>query len=78
MTLPALREIRRILPDSEITLWLPQGLVPLVEMAGVATDFIAFGPNSIGKLRRPFAMGRRLGEKKFDLALLLQNALKAL
>jgi heptosyltransferase II len=74
MSLPALREIRRIFPNSEITVWAPQGLVPLIDLAGVATDFVAFGPNSIGKLRRPFVMARRLAEKEFDLAVLLQNA----
>jgi heptosyltransferase-2 len=74
MTLPALREIRRILPESEITLWAPQGLVPLLDLAGIAKDFVPFGPNSAGKVRRPFVMGKRLSDKQFDLVVLLQNA----
>lgn len=76
MSIPALREIRHIFPRSEITLWAPAALEPLLRAIGVAEDVISFDPSLDGYWKRPFRMGRRLA-KRFDLAILFQNAFES-
>lgn len=76
MSIPAIREIRRIFPSSEITLWGPSGLEPLLRATGVPTDVIAFDAKVGGPLVRSVRMSRRLAQR-FDLAILLQNAFES-
>lgn len=77
MSLPAARELRRIFQSSIISYWGPRGLIPLVKASGVADEFISFGPEAGGPLKRPFRMGRNLAEGRFDMAVLFQNAFES-
>ena len=56
MSVPAIKELRRIFPSTKITLWVPSGLAPLVSATGVPDDVICFDGNSGGPMQRPFRM----------------------
>jgi len=77
MSLPAMRELRRIFTDSSITVWVPSNLVGLVQAAAIADEVISFDPNRHSAITRPFRMMRRLRSLQFDMAVLFQNAFEA-
>lgn len=77
MSVPAIKELRRIFPSTRITLWVPSGLASLVNATGVPDDVICFDGNSGGPLQRPFRMRRKLVSGKFDMSVLLQNAFES-
>ena len=77
LSLPALKEIRRIFASSHITLWVRSSLADIVTAAGVTDDVVCFDPNSVSVLKRPFMMMQKLKAQKFDMAILLQNAFES-
>lgn len=77
MTIPAIRELRRIFPSSHITVWAPAALVPLLNATGVLDSAIAFDSSAGGPLTRPFQMRGHLASGRFDTAILLQNAFES-
>src|SRR5829696_5231238 len=74
MTVPALRALRRVLPDTHITLVIRPGTKGLFSEAGFIDDVLVYdrkGPlSALGQVRE----WRR---RNFDLALLFQNAFEA-
>jgi heptosyltransferase-2 len=77
MSVPAIKELRRIFPSTKITLWVPSGLAPLVSATGVPDDVICFDGNSGGPMQRPFRMRGKLNSGNFDMSVLLQNAFES-
>jgi lipopolysaccharide heptosyltransferase II len=77
MSVPAIKELRRIFPSTRITLWVHSGLAPLVSATGVPDDVICFDGNSGGPIQRPFRMRRKLTSGNFDMSVLLQNAFES-
>ncbi|MBI5571717.1 MAG: lipopolysaccharide heptosyltransferase II [Desulfomonile tiedjei] len=77
MSVPALRELRRIFPSSEICIWAAPGLEPLLRATEVPDEVIIFDRDRGGVLRRPVVMSRRLAGLKFDMAVLFQNAFES-
>src|SRR5829696_6134746 len=74
MTVPALRALRRVLPDTHITLVIRPGTKGLFSEAGFIDDVLVYdrkGPlSALGQVRE----WRR---RNFDLAVLFQNAFEA-
>ena len=77
MSVPAIKELRRIFPSTRITLWVASGLAPLVSATGVPDDVICFDGNSGGPMQRPFRMRKKLNSGNFDMSVLLQNAFES-
>jgi lipopolysaccharide heptosyltransferase II len=77
MSLPAVKELRRIFPSSRISFWLPSGLAPLIAASGVPDEIISFDPNSGGPVKRSLTMSKRLCAGRYDMAVLLQNAFES-
>ncbi|MEW6111576.1 MAG: lipopolysaccharide heptosyltransferase II [Thermodesulfobacteriota bacterium] len=77
ISLPALKQIRRIFPSSIITLWVRTSLKGLVEATQTADRVISFDQNSAGPVLRSVHMMRRLADERFDAAILLQNAFES-
>ncbi len=76
MSIPAIREVRRIFPDAWIELWGPAGLKPLLHATRVPDGVIAVNTHAAGPLRRPFLVKRDLAAGRFDMAILFQNAFR--
>jgi heptosyltransferase-2 len=70
MSVPALRELRRLLPGSHITVAAPSGTADIFTEADFIDDVLTIE-------RDFFPAVRQLRRGKFDLALLLQNAFAA-
>ncbi len=77
MTLPALKELRRLFPLSQLSVWAPRGLMPLLAATGVTNGPAIPQPQSVNKLTRPFSMARQLRVHRFDLIIFLQNAFES-
>jgi lipopolysaccharide heptosyltransferase II len=77
MSVPAIKELRRIFPSTRITFWVPSGLASLVSATGIPDDVICFDGNSGGPVRRPFRIRGRLISGRFDMSVLLQNAFES-
>ena len=77
MSVPAIKELRRIFPSTRITFWVRSGLAPLVAATGVPDDLISFDGNSGGPMQRPFRMRGKLASGKFDMSVHLQNAFES-
>jgi lipopolysaccharide heptosyltransferase II len=77
ISLPAAKALRRMFPGSVVTFWVPAGLAPLIEAAGVADHVIAFDSSYGGPAGRALRMAARLAGGGFDLAVLLQNAFES-
>jgi len=74
ISLPALKELRRIFPHALITYWSPSVTAPLIQSSGLVDDVISFEQNSQSPVRRSWNTSKRLAGGKFDLAVLFQNA----
>ena len=70
MSIPALRELRRLLPGSHITVAAPPGTIDIFFEANFIDDLLTVEPGFFPALRQ-------LRRGKFDLALLFQNAFAA-
>ncbi len=77
MCLPAVKELRRLFPSAQLTLWCPDGLSALWTATGIPDQVISFSANSGGPLKRSFRMSKRIAELDFDLVVLLQNAFES-
>jgi heptosyltransferase-2 len=77
MSLPAVKELRRIFPSSRVSFWLPSGLAPLIAATGIPDDIISFDCNSGGAVRRCLTMSKRLSQGRYDMVVLLQNAFES-
>lgn len=77
MSLPAMRELRRIFPDASITAWVPSNLADLVRAAAVSDDVLSFDKDRHGPITRPFRTMRVLHARRYDMAVLFQNAFEA-
>lgn len=76
LTLPALRELRRVLPDAHITLATRSTARALFDEADFIDEVLVYDRGS----RDVSAVVRQMGEwraRKFDLAVLFQNAFEA-
>jgi heptosyltransferase II len=74
MTVPALRALRRVLPDAHITLAIRPGARGIFSEAGFIDDVLVYdrkGPLSV------IPQIREWKRRKFDLAVLFQNAFEA-
>jgi heptosyltransferase-2 len=70
MSIPALRELRRLLPGSHITVAAPPGTIEIFSEANFIDDLLTVESKFFPALRQ-------LRRGKFDLALLFQNAFAA-
>jgi heptosyltransferase-2 len=77
MSLPAIKELRRIFPSSHISFWVPSGLASLVAATGVSDEILSFDLNSEGPYKRALIMSKRLAAGRFEMAILLQNAFES-
>jgi heptosyltransferase-2 len=70
MTVPALRELRRILPAAHITLFTPAGTKGIFTDADFIDEILAFEKDEAGVWRQ----GKTLRGEDFDLAVLFTNS----
>ncbi len=77
MSLPALKELRRIFPSSTLAVWVPEGLSDLVRATGIADEVVTFTPRFGGPARRAFTMRKPLRRGRFGMAVLFQNAFES-
>ena len=77
MSLPAIKELRRLFPSAHMTLWCLDGLTSLWTATGIPDQVISFSANSGGPLKRSFRIRKRLASEKFDLVVLFQNAFES-
>lgn len=77
MSLPAIKELRRIFPSSHFTVWAPAALVPLLKATGIPDSAVSFDDSAGGPFSRPFRMKGSLASGCFDIAILLQNAFES-
>ncbi|MCS6805265.1 MAG: lipopolysaccharide heptosyltransferase II [Acidobacteriota bacterium] len=71
MTIPALREVRRIFAQARITMWTKQSLHDLFTGTDLVDDVLPAQGDSIGLQARSIRAGA------FDLAILFQNSFRA-
>lgn len=77
MSLPAIKELRRLFPSAHMSLWCPDGLTALWTATGIPDQLISFSANSGGPLKRSFRMRKRIASENFDLVVLFQNAFES-
>jgi heptosyltransferase-2 len=73
MTVPALRELRRLLPEAHLTLATRPWAEGVFEGADFVDDILV-SPEASGKMRAVFGEAREWRARRFDLALLLPNS----
>jgi len=76
MTIPALRELRRVFPDSEITLHTRSWAQGIFQDADFIDEILPFEPEK-SDLKTVFAQAKIWREKKFDLAVILPNSFQS-
>ena len=76
MTTPALRQLRRHLPNASISLVLRPWLVPLFSNNPDIDEVIAYGDEFRG-VRGRLQFAKELTARRFDMAVLFQNAIDA-
>lgn len=74
MSVPALRELRQILPDARITLVARPGTADIFIDANFIDDVLIYKRKGIASVR---GQVRQWSHRQFDLAILLQNAFEA-
>ena len=76
MSVPALRELQRVLPDAQITLCTKENIAGLFEDADFLDDVLIYRreKNAINTVRRN---ARAWRERNFDLAILFPNSLES-
>lgn len=78
MSVPALKELRRIFPEARITIVSRKSVIGLFEGESLADELISIGDGSgINAVRGFVRDALRLRRERFDLAVLLQNAFGA-
>lgn len=76
MAIPALRHLRLIFPEAEITLHTRSWAEGIFRDADFIDEILAFDKTS-SKIRDAFQQARSLREKKFDIAVLLPNSFES-
>src|SRR5712671_925378 len=74
MAVPALRELRRILPEAQITLASRPGAADIFIDADFVDDVLIYDRAGLASI---WDQVREWRQRKFDLALLFQNAFEA-
>ena len=74
MTVPALRQLRRLLPDAHVTLVSPPGTADIFVDADFVDEVLVYDRTGLGSAWTQMREWRR---RRFDLALLFQNAFEA-
>jgi heptosyltransferase-2 len=74
MTIPALRALRRLLPEARITLVVKPGVADLFESAKVVDEILRYDRRHIWSV---FSQVREWRQHDFQLAVLFQNAFEA-
>ncbi|HET6862459.1 MAG TPA: lipopolysaccharide heptosyltransferase II [Pyrinomonadaceae bacterium] len=74
MTIPALRALRRVLPNAHITLVVRPGVAELFEAANVVDEILRYDRRNALSV---FSQVREWRRHKFQLAILFQNAFEA-
>jgi heptosyltransferase-2 len=77
MSLPAVKQLRRLFPSAHLTLWCPDGLSVLWKATGIPDQVISFSASSGGPLRRSLRMSKLIASQNFDLVVLFQNAFES-
>ena len=77
MTTPALVAIRMNFPDAEITVLIRPPLQEILEGSPIVDSFILYDKKIYGGATGIARLGRELRKRKFDRAILLQNAFEA-
>lgn len=77
MTTPALAAIRKNFPDAGITVLIRPPLQEILEGSPAVDDFILYDKKVYGGATGLARLGRELRKRKFDRAILLQNAFEA-
>src|SRR5262249_14742787 len=73
MTIPALRELRRVLPAAQLTLATRAGAAP-VFADGAFVDDILVCDTKGAEWKSPFIQAQEWRRRHFDLAIVFQNA----
>jgi heptosyltransferase-2 len=76
MSIPALRELRRIFPDARISLHTRSWARGIFENADFIDEILTFEPET-SKIKTVLEQSRVLRESKFDLAVLFPNSLES-
>jgi len=76
MQIPALRELRRVFPDAQLTLHTRAWAQGIFEDANFIDEILTF-ETSKSKFRDVFTQAKILREKKFDLAVLFPNSFES-
>lgn len=76
MTIPALRELRRIFPEAEITLHTRSWARGIFEDADFIDEILTFEPDK-STVKTVFAQGKILRDRAFDLAVVLPNSFES-
>ena len=76
MSVPALRELRRIFPEARISLHTRGWARGIFEDARFVDEIFAF-EKTASKIKDPFAQSKALREKNFDLAVLFPNSFES-
>lgn len=76
MTVPALRELRRVLPVAEITICTRASARGIFEDADYLDNLLIYHKNG-GLINSVFKQAKKWREAQFDLAILFQNAFEA-
>lgn len=77
ISLPAAREIRRIMSGVRITFWVPENLRSLLTRAAVCDDIITIPAKQGNPFTRSLRMRNKLAAHSFDLVVLFQNAFES-
>ncbi|MGE5239386.1 MAG: lipopolysaccharide heptosyltransferase II [Chloroflexota bacterium] len=76
MTMPAIRALRREFPSAHVTLLVKPSVAPLFEKDPLLDEVLIYGPEFRG-VRGRLRLASLLRRKRFDVAVLLQNAFDA-
>lgn len=79
MTTPAVHSIRKNFPDAEITMLAVPWIADIFSMSPDVDKIISYDKKKVyeGKVKGPLKLAKALKKKKFDAAILLQNAFEA-
>jgi heptosyltransferase-2 len=78
MTIPAVNAIRNTLPKSRISVLAKPWVAEIYRLCPAADEIIPFhDPGAHSGIRGKLRLAGELGEKRFDAAILLQNAIEA-
>jgi len=76
MTIPAMRELRRMFPEAEITLYTRPWAEGIFREAGLADKVLTAGPGS-SRFRETVAEAKQLKRHGFDMAVLFTNSFRS-